>query len=168
MPHLAFYTFGILHDPLAGPRTQHFASLVPDAFTSAAETPGFVTRRINDGAQQRFPRFFRAEEHALVAHTLSLWESLESVYAFAYRGRHGAALRQRKEWFLSPEWPTYVSWWVEDNALPDWYEAYDRLEHLHDHGATPFAFDFKRPFDTRGLPVKIDRERVNAVIPRVQ
>lgn len=70
------------------------------------------------------PRFFVEDKHIFAPTTLSLWADLESVFAFAYNGVHAGlnaeALKHRKEWFLTPEWPTYVAWWVEDNHEPDW------------------------------------------------
>ncbi len=96
--------------------------------------------------------------------TLSLWRDLESVFAFAYHGVHGEALSKRKEWFVKPEWPTYVAWWVSDEHTPDWVEACERYEKLQSEGPTPYAFDFKQAFDPSGRALKIDRERVKQLI----
>ena len=85
--------------------------------------------------------------------TLSLWNNLDPVYSFAYRGIHLEALQKRKEWFQTPEWPTYVAWWVGDDERPTLEEAARRLEHLHDNGPTPEAFTFKQPFDSEGKPM---------------
>ena len=92
--------------------------------------------------------------------TMSLWDDLESVYAFAYNGRHAEALGKREEWFRKPEWPTYVAWWVEDDHIPTREEGATHLEHLHDHGSTYYAFDFKTPFSADGQPCRMDRDRV--------
>jgi hypothetical protein len=79
---------------------------------------------------------------------------LESVYPFAYQGLHGEALRLRREWFVKPAWPTYVAWWVGDADEPSWEDAFRRMEHLHDHGPTPYAFTFSTPFDAEGHPAE--------------
>jgi hypothetical protein len=34
---------------------------------------------------------------------------------------------------------------------------------LHDHGPTPFAFNFKAAFDADGSPMTLDRARVSDV-----
>lgn len=86
------------------------------------------------------------------ASTLSLWRSLESVRAFAYGRLHRDALRHRADWFLPRQWPSHVAWWVTDDEVPSWSQAADRLEHLYAHGSTPFAFDFRHPFDAAGNP----------------
>ena len=69
-------------------------------------------------------------------------------------------LSKRKEWFVPPEWPTYVAWWVDDDHQPDWVEAAERHEHLHDKGPTPHAFTFKTAFTPTGDAFDLDRERV--------
>lgn len=95
------------------------------------------------------------------AATVSLWDDLESVYVFAYYGRHAEALKKRQDWFTKPEWPTYVAWWVGDDQTPTREDAANRLEHLHDQGSTPYAFDFKTPFNADGEPAILDRLKIN-------
>ena len=85
---------------------------------------------------------------------------MEAVYAFAYYGRHVEALSKRKEWFIKPEWPSYVAWWVEDDHIPAREEAAKRLEYLHDKGSTSHAFDFKSPFDATGQPIRMDPGKI--------
>ncbi len=69
-------------------------------------------------------------------------------------------MRHRLEWFVKPEWPTYAAWWVADDHRPDWHEASDRLEQLHDRGSNPHAFDFRAPFGPDGRPATVDRAAV--------
>jgi len=47
--------------------------------------------------------------------------------------------------------------------IPDWSEGVERLEHLHDNGATARAFTFKEPFAAGGEAYGIDRQRVRAI-----
>jgi hypothetical protein len=98
--------------------------------------------------------------------TLSLWRSIESVYAFAYSGVHGEALRHRLEWFIRPEWPNYAAWWVADDHVPDWHEASERLEHLHDHGPSPQAFDFRHAFGSDAGSIEVRRDVVRDLVAR--
>ena len=70
------------------------------------------------------------------------------------------ALKKRSEWFVKPEWPTYVAWWVEDGETPTREDAARRLEHPHDKGSTPHAFDLKAPFDADGIAWKMDRSKI--------
>jgi len=113
---------------------------------------------------QVFPHFFDHRPPEGAPTTLSLWADLESVFAFAYAGVHAEALRHRREWFVPPGWPTYVAWWVADDHTPDYHEAVERHQHLHDHGPTPTAFTFQQAFGPDGQPLVIDHARVEAIV----
>ena len=54
-------------------------------------------------------------------------------------------MRRRREWFEAIK-PYMVLWWSPPAQLPTVDEAKQRLEHLRDHGPTPFAFTFKASF----------------------
>jgi hypothetical protein len=165
---LAFFTFGILHESQGHPRVQEFIDRVPDVFRVARETPGFVAHWTRHPSIEFYklpwgdrvdPGFFDEARHPSnsVAATLSIWEDIASVQAFAYSGKHLEALQKRKEWFRPPEWPTYVMWWIGDDETPTWEEACDRLAHLHDNGATAHAFNFKQAFDCYGAALAVER-----------
>jgi hypothetical protein len=87
--------------------------------------------------------------------TLSLWEDLESVAAYAYHGAHGDAMPHRKEWFTSHDLPESCAWWVEEGHKMSWQEAADRLDHLHENGPTAHSFTIKKPFDADGNPASL-------------
>jgi hypothetical protein len=153
---LAFYTFGIARGPRGSAVMQGFTDRLSAGFAAAEATDGYITRRV-DRPLEFGPRFYVPATHAGAPQTLSMWTGLSAVYAFAYHGLHAEALRLRREWFIEPQWPTYTAWWVGDDHVPAWSEAAERLEYLHDHGPTPFAFSFKRAFDAAGAPVAVER-----------
>ncbi|MGH2367123.1 MAG: DUF3291 domain-containing protein, partial [Chloroflexota bacterium] len=127
MARLAFYTFGILREAKGHPQVQGFFDLISATFEAAEGTDGYVDRR--RGRPSEFgPRFYDPASDPGAPQTLSVWEDLESVFRFAYRGLHAAALRSRKDWAVEPRWPTYAAWWVADDYLPTWQEAAERLE----------------------------------------
>jgi len=173
VPRLAFFTLAILREGHGHPRVKGFFDRVAANFAAAEHCDGNIDRsELIPGTQTHTwgepvaPRFFREGEHGGAPRSLSLWRSLESVFAFAYSHVHAEALTHRKEWFLPPAWPPYVAWWVADGHTPDWHEATVRLEHLHDHGSTAFAFHFKQAFGPDGRPVELDRTRVKALVQR--
>ena len=101
MARVAFYTFGILHEHRDHPQSKGFIDRVPLVFDSAENSKGFVdhasarNREENDprwGEPEANPRFFVEDQHPFAPATLSLWDDLESVYAFAYNGRHAETL----------------------------------------------------------------------------
>src|SRR5215467_9547580 len=104
---LAFFTYGVMHEPLGHARVQGFLDRVPGVYAAADASAGFHSRSIRDlvtwkhswgelVAPQCYPK---VDSFDHVAMTLSLWNDLESVAAFAYKGPHGEALAYRKDWF---------------------------------------------------------------------
>lgn len=173
MPLIAFTTFAILRAPFGDMQVQGFFDRLPAAFGAADAAEGFVDRSTRDPVTLKHSwgdyvpaRFFDPARHGGVVFTLSRWRTLEAIHAYAYAGVHGEALRHRLDWFERPQWPSYAAWWVADDHRPDWTEATQRLEHLHDHGPGPQAFDLRSAFDAHGAPLTIDREWVRAIAAR--
>lgn len=172
MPKIAFMTIGILHEPLGGARVQGFFDRIPSVFIAAEGSEGFVDRserdpetRANSWGPLVIPACYsEVDDPSLLPSTLSIWDDLESVAAFAYHGVHGEAMAQRKEWFTTHSHPTYVAWWVDDESPVNWQEASARLDHLAQHGSTPHAFDFKTAFDCEGNPAPMNRVAIRAKI----
>jgi hypothetical protein len=173
---VAFTTFAILKQPYGHPEVQEFDDRTPYVFKEAESSPGFIDRakELNGSELSNFerdwglwgrfcvPRFYtfgRETSTDQRASTLSLWKDLPSVFNFVYKGLHLEAFRKRSEWFMKPQWPTYAIWWVADDHVPQWQEACQKLEQLHDKGASPDVFDFKKPFDQYGNPVNIHSHR---------
>ncbi|HYC06892.1 MAG TPA: DUF3291 domain-containing protein [Candidatus Binatia bacterium] len=156
MSRLAFRTFGVLVAPYDDPRIDGFNTLGDIITAGLAAAPGYVCSIFDeddwDGGRwgpYTYNRFFGqpvAGSPDLDASTLSVWCDLESVFRFAYTAHHRSAIRDRAEWFEPRGWPGYVAWWIDDAELPTWGDSVARLEHLHEHGSTPYAFDFHRPF----------------------
>jgi hypothetical protein len=171
MPHrLAFLTAAILHEPVGHARVQGFVDRVPGVYAVADASVGFHSRSVRDVATWKhswgevvvpecFPKVSNPEQ---IAMTLSVWDDLESVAAFAYKGVHGEALANRKEWFQTSGLPGHVAWWISDDHQVSWKEAAERLDHLHAHGSSAFAFNFAKPFDTNGNPVVFDHWAMQA------
>jgi hypothetical protein len=165
MTRVAFFTFGVLREPVGHPQSQGFVDRIEGSFAEAAASPGFIGYPQETLVEQGNPRLIwpamkGPDRDAMM--TLSLWRDLESVFAFAYahQGVHSEALRLRRDWFLKPEWPIYVAWWVGDDHLPTWQEAVERHHHLHTHGATAYAFDFHAPFDADGHATRVIRRPI--------
>lgn len=175
MPVLAFTTVAVFLERPGRSEVQGFFDRSPATMVSTGKfdghIPGSARIYIHPDTppypveERGHPLFYQPGQHAGIGCTVSLWRSLESVFAFAYSGRHAEALTHRKEWFLPGSWPTYAAWWVDDGHAPSFTEAADRLDHLHAHGSSAFAFNFKAPFDATGAGTAVDRERAKQLMP---
>jgi len=74
---------------------------------------------------------------------LTVWSDIESLWNFAYKSEHVEFLRRRTEWFDIDIEATTVMWWVAKGRRPTPVEAIERLEHLREHGSSPYAFSFR-------------------------
>lgn len=167
---LALYTFGVFIERANAPANDGFHRRNDPILAAVERAPGFIARSGYAGdpgpaswGQETYPRFYEERGDGWSPATLSLWQDLESPLAFSYFGLHAEALAHGRSWFRKPEWPPYALWWVDADTVPDWTEAVARHAHLHEHGPTARAFDFKHPFDASGRPADIDRDKVKAL-----
>lgn len=172
MARLAFMTIGVLHAVEEHPAVQEYVELGGLNFSRAEASYGFIDRSRYDveaeattwGAIAAPDYFVERGLADRLAQSLSLWQTLEAVYAFSYSGVHAESLSRRKKWFVHPEWPNYVVWWVDDDHIPSWHEAYAHYEQLRRVGPSPEAFDFKYPYLTDGRSTTIDRSSVRQIM----
>lgn len=164
---LALYTFGQFIEPADDKANDGFRDLNDPVFKVVDQARGLIARSgyVSDPGpkpwgEETYPRFYEERGDGWSPATLSLWEDIESLFAFTYSGLHAKALKRGREWFQEPRWPPLALWWHEGVAFPTWAEGVKRQEYLHDHGASAYAFTFKHPFDPSGNPVKIDTPRV--------
>jgi len=125
---------------LDAPETAGFVAALAPVNALADAAPGFVWRLQTETGDATAIRLF-ADDAVIV--NLSVWDSLESLRAFVYSGRHLAVLRQRREWFERPRGPHTVAWWVEPGTRPTSEEGARRLALLADTGPSSEAFDLQ-------------------------
>lgn len=123
-----------LDDPLMG----GFMERVDEIDNLAHGWPGFVTQPTLPDEGQHFP--------APLLVNVSVWASMEPLRAYTLTGEHARMLDRRAEWFVQSERPTYVLYWAPADEPVTEAAIKRRLDHLIQHGPTPYAFDFKKPF----------------------
>jgi hypothetical protein len=136
--HLAQVNIARMRAPLDDPSMLAFASRIDEINALAEADSGFVWRWTdsNNGP-------FDAPD---LLFNLSVWTSVETLRAYAYRSEHAQLFRDRLQWFHSSEGPTLALWWIPAGHRPTPGESKERLDHLAVHGPTPVAFTFKQPF----------------------
>ncbi len=137
---------------------------------AADRAPGLIARSgyVSDGdasswGREVYPRFHVARGDGWSPATLSLWTDIEAPFAFSYSGLHRQAMRRGPMWFRAGKWPPLVLWWHKGAGHPVWAQGARRLEHLHDHGASPEAFTFRAPYDAAGASTRLDQARIRSL-----
>lgn len=169
--HLAMYNFGLHVAAYESPAVEGFRLRETANFEAAARANGFIGRSGYPGehdpvcwGEQVFPRFIAGSGFTTAPSSLSLWADIESLVAFTYSGVHADALKYGRHWNIRQSWPPLVLWWVDAGCVPQWKDGVERLEHLHDHGASQAAFSFKQPYGPDGVPKEVDRLRVKDIV----
>lgn len=146
--HLAQVNVGRLRAPLDSATSAGFVALLEPLNALADAAPGFVWRLTDeDGDDATGLRIYGDD----VLVNMSVWESREALWNFAYRSAHMDALRRRREWFLRMAEPITAMWWVPAGHLPSLDEARERLDRLRRDGPGPEAFTFRQAYDPAGV-----------------
>ncbi|MGX1884845.1 DUF3291 domain-containing protein [Streptomyces sp. NPDC055287] len=136
---LAQLNVATLRHPLDDPRVAPFVEMLDPVNAAADGAPGFVWRLVEEGAADA-TGLRPAGEDIIV--NLSVWETQEALWDFAYRSGHLEVMRRRREWFKRHVEAHLVLWWVPTGHLPTVGEALERLADLRAHGPSPRAFTF--------------------------
>lgn len=141
--HIAQINIARMRAPLDDPVMSDFVAQLEEVNAHADESPGFVWRLADDsGGAATDIRPFN-DDRILI--NMSVWETIEALREFTYRGRHSGLLKDRRKWF--EEGSTGIAlWWIAAGALPSVEDAKRKLELLKANGPTAEAFTFKDLF----------------------
>jgi hypothetical protein len=151
--HIAQINIARMLAPINDPLLDDFVAQLDAINSLADESPGFVWRLQSDSGNDTD---IAAYEDALILINMSVWESIESLQAYAYRSEHVGVFRQRRQWFKKPDGPHLALWWVPAGKLPTVEEGQSKLDILAQYGPSPKAFTFKARFpapDGQDLPI---------------
>jgi hypothetical protein len=151
--HLAQLNIARARASLDDPLMEGFVSQLEHVNTVADGAPGFVWRSQSDEGDATA---IRAVDDPRIIVNLSVWESIEALHDYVYRGDHVGPLRDRKQWFERMEGPSLVLWWIPSGSLPRVEQGMARLKYLHRHGSTAKAFTLRETYPPPGRGV-IDR-----------
>lgn len=126
-----------MNDPIMA----DFVALLEQINALAEQNAGFVWRLKGDGnnATDILPY-----DDTRIIINMSVWENIESLQNYVFGSAHTGVMKRRKEWFNRFELPATALWYVPAGHAPTIEEAKRRLAHLQEHGATTYAFGFKK------------------------
>ena len=136
MRHLAQLNIATLRYPIDDPRIADFANALPSVNGAGEQSPGYVWRLQSDGGDATDIQVF---DDPLIIVNLTVWESIEDLKTFAYRGIHRDFFRRRTEWFVEGSTRTAL-WWLPAGQLPTTGDAKRRLDFIDRFGSSPYAF----------------------------
>ncbi len=148
--HLAQINVARALAPLDDPLLAGFVARLDDINALADRSPGFVWRLQSEVGNATD---IQVSDDPKVIVNMSVWEDLESLFAYVYRSDHLQVMAQRRRWFEKPAGAFMALWWLPRGRLPDFAEGLERIALLDRRGATPEAFTFKQPFDATGRPI---------------
>lgn len=126
-----------------GPLLADFKELLDPVNALADAAPGFVWRMQTDDGNNTALRPY--DDDRMIVN-MSVWESIDALWAFTYGGMHLEVMRRRREWFERFASTYLALWWVPAGTIPTVDDAKLRLGSLDAHGPTPYAFTFKKRF----------------------
>lgn len=148
--HLAQINVGRIIAPIDDPKLAGFVDRLDDINALADRSRGFVWRLQSDSGNATD---IEVTEDPNFIVNMSVWEDLESLFAYVYRSDHIAVMAQRRQWFEKPKGAFMALWWLPARRLPSIDEGLRRIALLDQKGPTPEAFTFKVAFDPAGIPV---------------
>lgn len=148
--HLAQINVARALAPLDDPRLAGFVSRLDDINALADRSPGFVWRLQSDSGNATD---IKVSDDPKVIVNMSVWDDLDSLFAYVYRSDHLQVMAQRRQWFEKPASAFMALWWRPAGTLPSIAEGLERIALLDRAGPTPQAFTFKQPFDAEGRPI---------------
>jgi hypothetical protein len=109
----------------------------------ADRSEGFVWRLQTEDGDATAIRPFD-DDLALI--NMSVWQTQEHLWNYAYASQHLNVMRRRRQWVSRVADVVLALWWVDAGHIPTVDEAKLRLALLSDHGPTPAAFNFRHSF----------------------
>ncbi len=162
--HLAQLNVATLRHPIDDPRSADFTDALPTVNGAGEGSPGYVWRLQSDSGDATDIQVF---DDPLIIVNLTVWESLEALKAFAYRGIHRDFFRRRAEWFVEGSTRTAL-WWMPAGTLPTTDDAKRRLDFIEVFGSSPYAFAMGQNHPPLAIePVGLDDARAQGLIRRL-
>jgi Domain of unknown function (DUF3291) len=141
--HLAQVNIAKMLAPIDSPVMADFAANLDPINALAERSEGFVWRLKEDNNNATSIKVY---DDDFIIVNMSVWESVDHLYTYAYRTDHVQYIGRRKEWFERMSEHHMALWYVPQGEYPTVADAVARLNYLRQNGETPFAFTFKKRF----------------------
>jgi hypothetical protein len=143
---IAQVNIALPREPLETPALAEFVAELEPVNALADSAPAFVWRLQDESGDATSIQAFDDERLII---NMSVWDSIEELWAFVYDSRHLEVLRRRREWMVKLAESHMALWWVPAGHRPGTDEARYRIDHLRAHWPTPHSGDPEPTLDAR-------------------
>ena len=112
---------------ISDPIMKEFVDRLEEVNAVAEKSKGFLWRLKDENNNATSIKAF--DDDQLIVN-ISVWESIEDLETFVYKGSHVEVLRRRKEWFSKMKF-YMVMWYIPTANVPTLEEAKKRLEYMN-------------------------------------
>ena len=134
---VAELNIGRLKYDVEDPRLADFMNNLDRVNAIAERAEGFIWRFTGEGNNATDVIFDGMNVN------MSVWESAEALERYVWNTVHAQFYRRKPEWFDHIEDRYFVMWPVDEGHIPTLEEAFERLDHLKEHGSTNHAFGWE-------------------------
>lgn len=138
--HLAQLNVGLLKADPDDPAVAPFMRAIDKINALGRRSPGFVWMMEGSGGPNTGNTDTAIDGNPRYIANLTVWESVESLRAFAFDTVHRQFLARRADWFEPMEAPHLVMWWIPAGHRPPLVEGLARLAALRRAGDSAHAF----------------------------
>ncbi|MEL6193904.1 MAG: DUF3291 domain-containing protein [Bacteroidota bacterium] len=151
--HLAQINISRLLAPLDDPMIKEFNDFIDPVNKLGEDSPGFVWRLKDESGASSSHVETPFDDDIIVNFTV--WENLESLYAFSFTTVHAYFLKNRNKWFGKYEGNRLAMWWIPAGHIPSLEEGVEKLRKLDAEGPSPEVFTFKVLYGPDGTAMKL-------------
>jgi hypothetical protein len=138
--HLAQINIARMLASIDDPIMAEFVAQLAPVNALADSSPGFVWRLQSENGDATSIKVY---DDDMIIVNLTVWESVEALREFVFKGVHHGVLRDRKRWFEKFDGLYTALWWVPVGHIPSPEEGKERLQYLQTHGDSLYAFSFR-------------------------
>lgn len=141
--HLAQINIARMLAPADSPVMKEFMDNLDYINALAEQSEGFVWRLKDEVNNATSIRVYNDD---FIIVNMSVWINAATLGRFVYQTVHTDFMRRRRQWFEKMHQQHMVLWYVPAGTEPTVEEAVTRLDHIREHGETPFGFGFRAQF----------------------
>ena len=135
---IAQINISTLKAPLDAPEIADFKNNLDRINQLAEQSQGFIWRLQDESGNATG---IQGTDNPLLVLNISVWQSFSDLHRFVFQSAHKDIMMRRDTFFEPESKPIFALWHLPENApMPSVDDAFQRLNHLREHGPSERAF----------------------------